>query len=83
MNMDAGPGEYMLAVIDLNDIKPDGDWVAEGGSDWRNDAGEDGGAMNGMVIEGCWFGFSLLGPSVPEGLGSGTRAAWLIFVLGF
>lgn len=47
--MEAGPrGEYVLTVRDSN---PAGDWVADGGSDWRKDAGEEGGAMKGSTME--------------------------------
>lgn len=47
--MDAGPpGEYMLADRETD---PAGDWVAEGGSEKRKDAGEDGGATKGSTME--------------------------------
>lgn len=55
--------------------------MAEGGSDWRKDAGEEGGAMKGnnMVFE--FVGLSVTDAEVPVTAGSGMRTAWLIFLL--
>lgn len=50
--------------------------MAEGGSDWRNDAGEEGGAMKGRTIaaDGGWF--SAAGAEDPDVVaGSGMRTA--------
>ena len=59
----------------MSDSSPAGDWVADGGSDWRKDAGEEGGAMNGrtMAEDGTWF--SAAGAAAPATTGSGTRTA--------
>lgn len=43
----------MLAEIDVRESRPTGDCIAEGGSDCRNEAGEEGGAMKGSTIEGA------------------------------
>lgn len=46
--MDAGPaGEYAFTEREVRESNPAGDWVTEGGSDWRNEAGEEGGAIKG------------------------------------
>lgn len=42
----------MLADIEVCNDRPVGDWVAEGGSDRKNDAGDEGGAMKGTTMEG-------------------------------
>nr|GMD55144.1 hypothetical protein Iba_chr11dCG5120 [Ipomoea batatas] len=39
------PGENALIDNAVRESNPAGDWAAEGGSDWRKDAGEEGGAM--------------------------------------
>lgn len=76
-------GEYIPEDAAVKDSKPPGDWVADGGSDWRKDAGEDGGAMNGRTIEDCWDRISIIGASVVEEPGSGTRTACPIFLFRF
>lgn len=66
-NMLAGPpGEYMLAETEVKERKPPGEWVADGGSDWRKDAGDEGGAMNGSIIDGGCDMFVVVGGSVLE-----------------
>ncbi|KAJ0480117.1 hypothetical protein HanIR_Chr13g0627801 [Helianthus annuus] len=40
-------GEYMLADAAVKDSNPPGECAADGGSDCRKDAGDDGGATNG------------------------------------
>ena len=59
---------------EVRDNNPAGDWVAEGGSDWRKDAGEEGGAMKGrtMAVEWVWFSATTVAPG---NIGSGTRTA--------
>lgn len=48
--MDAGPaGEYAFTEREVRESNPAGDWVTEGGSDWRNEAGEEGGAIKGTA----------------------------------
>lgn len=81
--IDAGPGEYILAWTEVSESKPVGDCVTEGGSDWRNDAGEEGGAMKGSTIAVDWVGFSALGALVPGDVVSGTRTACPIRFLFF
>lgn len=55
MKIEAGPpGEYMLADTLVSDSMPVGDWVAEGGSDRKKDAGEEGGATKGSASDVCW-----------------------------
>ena len=61
---------------EVRDSNPAGDCVAEGGSDWRKDAGEEGGAIKGstMVVE--WVKFSLAGAAAaPVTTGSETNTA--------
>jgi hypothetical protein len=82
--IEAGPlGEYMLAEIEVRDTKPAGDWVTEGGSDWKKEAGEEGGAAKGSVTAGAWVGFSEAGAPFPGADGSGKRTAWPICFLCF
>lgn len=69
-------GEYILAETEIRDNEPTGDCMEEGGSDWRKDAGEEGGATNGSIIACTWLEFSVL-----ESIDSGTRTAWLISFL--
>lgn len=47
------PGEKEFTEKEVRERNPagEGEWVAEGGSDWRNEAGEDGGAIKGTAIE--------------------------------
>lgn len=66
---------------EARDRVPAGDWVAEGGSDWRKDAGEEGGAMKGNRMVFGWVGLSVTGAEAPGTTGSGMRTAWLIFLL--
>lgn len=60
---------------EVRDNNPAGDCVAEGGSDWRKDAGDEGGAMKGrtMAFEGVWFSATEM--VTPGNIGSGTRTA--------
>jgi len=70
-----------LAERELSESNPvAGEWVDDGGSDWRKDAGDDGGAMKGitMAVEG--FGAALVTGTVGA-TGSGTRTAWPIRLL--
>lgn len=64
-----------MAERDLRDRNPAGDWVADGGSDGRKDAGEDGGAMKGttIAVEVVWL--SMAETAAPGTTGSGTRTA--------
>lgn len=77
MKIEAGPpGEYMLADTEVTDTIPTGDCAVEGGSDWKKDAGDEGGAMKGSVILGaCWAELTAAAASAPEGVVSGTRTA--------
>lgn len=58
-----------------SDNMPVGDRVAEGGSDGRKDAGEEGGATKGSTIDGGWDGCSAEVASALVGVVSGTRTA--------
>lgn len=49
--------------------------MEEEGSDWRKEAGEEGGAMNGNIIVEEWFRFSETGATTPGAAGSETRTA--------
>jgi hypothetical protein len=52
--IEAGPlGEYMLAEIEVRDNPPAGECVADGGSERRKDAGDDGGAAKGCGTVGA------------------------------
>lgn len=64
-----------MAEREVRDRYPAGDWVADGGSDARKDAGEDGGAMNGntIVVEIVWL--PMVETAAPGTTGSGTRTA--------
>lgn len=42
------PCEYILVEIDA------GDCVIDGGSDWKKDAGEEGGATKGRITAVVW-----------------------------
>lgn len=44
----------MLAEIEVRDTKPAGDCAAEGGSEGRKEAGEEGGAAKGTTMGGGW-----------------------------
>lgn len=58
----------------MRESNPAGDSVADGGSDWRVDIGEEGGAMNGITAAVEGFGAAIAGG--PAGAtGSGTRTA--------
>lgn len=57
--------------------------MADGGSEWRNEAGEEGGAMKGSTKAGGWAAFSAVEGAAPDKVGSGTRTAWpMRFALG-
>ena len=74
--MEAAPlGEYVLTEKEARGRNFAGDWVAEGGSDWRKDAGEEGGAMKGITMVAEWFKLSGTGTADPGTVGSGTRTA--------
>lgn len=63
--MDGGPvGDGELGEIGENGGAPTlGDCTIDVGSDWRKEAGEDGGATNGNTGGGGWFGISAAGAS--------------------
>ena len=67
----------------MRDSNLAGDWEADGGSDCRKDAGEEGGAMKGSTMAVGGVGFSLAGTAAPGTTGSGPRTAWLIRLLFF
>lgn len=71
----------MLAVMEVGPTEPTGDCRAEGGSEGRNEAGDEGGAANGIRITGGWVAFSDGGAAIllDGGWGSGTRTACPIF----
>lgn len=73
----------MLAEIELRETKPAGDCVAEGGSDGRKDAGEEGGATKGRTRAGAWVEFTAAEASFWEAVGSGTRTECPIRFLCF
>lgn len=76
------PGENEFIEKDVRESNPAaGDWVAEGGSDWRKDAGEEGGAMKGITILEEWFTLSATGAVAPGAVDSGTRTACPIRLL--
>lgn len=54
------PGEFdRPAEREASESSLVGDWGIDGGSDWRKDEGDEGGAMNGTteaVEGGCVFG---------------------------
>lgn len=54
---------------------PPGDWVEEGGSEFRKEAGEEGGTMNGRVIVCVAVGFCGTEGFGLEGVGSGANDA--------
>lgn len=56
-------------------VNPTGDCIADEGSDWMKDAGDEGGAMNGSVMAVEDAEFTVAGAVVPGGAGSGTRTA--------
>lgn len=60
---------------EVRESNPAGDWVADGGSDGRNDAGDEGGALNGstIAVDVAWF--SAAGAALPRVTGSGRRTA--------
>lgn len=64
-----------MADSEVNDKIPAGDCVEDGGSDWRNDAGEDGGAIKGSTVVVVEETFSVPEAAVPGTVGSGTRVA--------
>lgn len=70
------PGEWACTEREASESKPAGDWVAEGGSDGRKEAGEDGGAIKGNTMVEGWARFSETGGATPPGGGgSETRMA--------
>lgn len=76
------PGEYELTERDVRDSNPAaGDWVAEGGSDWRKEAGEEGGAIKGITMLAEWFILLATGGAAPGAVDSGTRTACPIRLL--
>lgn len=80
--MDAGPrGEQALTERAVRDSNPAGDWVADGGSDCRNDAGDEGGALKGITMPVGLLTFSAVETEAPGTTGSGTRTAWPIRLL--
>lgn len=52
--------------------------MEDGGSEFRKEAGEEGGAINGKVMGDAWLRFSDAGTSVRVDVGSGTRSARLM-----
>lgn len=65
----------MLFDMDVKDTTPTGDWAADGGSEGRKEAGEDGGAAKGTT--GARVELLLLAAeaSLRVSVGSGTRTA--------
>lgn len=49
--------------------------MAEGGSDCRKEAGEEGGAMKGSTMVEGWLRLSEIGATTPGAAGSETRTA--------
>ncbi|KAL4557053.1 hypothetical protein LXL04_035223 [Taraxacum kok-saghyz] len=60
---------------DLKGRKPTGEYEAEGGSDWMKDAGEEGGAMKGIITVLEVFVVWVDGGAGPGAVDSGTRRA--------
>lgn len=80
--MEAGPrGEQALTERAVSDNNPAGDWVADEGSDWRKDAGDDGGAIKGMTMPVGLLKFPAVETAASGTTGSGTRTAWPIRLL--
>lgn len=80
--IEAGPpGEYILAETE-KDNEPAGDCIAEGGSDWRKEAGEEGGATKGSTGAGAWIGFSEAEALAPGAVVSDEMTACPIRFLG-
>jgi hypothetical protein len=70
-----GPGRE-LAETGENRVGPaPGEWEIEAASDWRKEAGEEGGTANGRMRDGGWFKLSDAGTEELCGAGSGTRTA--------
>jgi len=75
----------MLAEMELRPTEPAGECIADGGSDGRNDAGDEGGATKGILTIGACVAFAggaAVAPVV-DGVGSGTRTACPIRFLFF
>lgn len=66
------PGESALMESDVRESKPEGDCVAEGGSDCRKYVGDEGGAMKGNNMVAEWLRLSAMDAGAD---GSGTRTA--------
>lgn len=49
--------------------------MAEEGSDWRKDEGEEGGAIKGNAMVDVWIRVSATGAADTGIVGSGTRVA--------
>lgn len=49
--------------------------MAEEGSDWSKDEGEEGGAIKGNAVVDVWFTVSVTGAADAGTVGSGTRVA--------
>lgn len=58
-----------------------GERAVEGGPDWRKEAGEEGGAMNGNTMVEGRFRLSTLGGTTAGAAGSERRTAWPIRLL--
>lgn len=75
--MKAGKGPGMeLVEIGENGVAPaPGEWEMEAASDWRKEAGEEGGTAKGWMRGGGWFKLSDVGTEELCGAGSGARTA--------
>lgn len=69
------PGEQALTERDARESNLAGECMQEGGSDWRKDAGEEGGATKGNTVVYELFIVSVTGPAVAASVGSGTSVA--------
>lgn len=64
-------------MLTVKESKPGGVWDTDGGPDWRNDAGDEGGAIKGRnievgLVEEFWTGAT---GTAPDATGSGTSTA--------
>ena len=82
MKAGKGPGSELQETGE-NGVGPaPGEWEMEAASDWRKEAGEEGGTSKGKIRGGGWFKLSGADTDVLCEAGSGTKTACpILFVI--
>lgn len=83
MKAGKGPGRELVEIGEKGVGPPPGEWDMEAASDWRKEAGEEGGTAKGTTRGGGWFRLLGTGTGALCRAGSGTRTAWPIRLVFF